>query len=248
MRRFENKTAVITGAASGMGFLTSKCFYEEGANVVMLDINKDALEKCAEEIKKSAGGKVLPVVTNVRSFEEIKNAVDTAKNEFGSVDITVSYAGGWAGRIFNEQCDFTGLSLEALEWGIDVNFRAPLYMAKCAIKYMKEQKSGVIVNIGSVDGVTGSGAADYSAAKSGLVGFTKSMALIGAPYGVRCCMVSPGPVLTRPAMANMKTALGRAAEPSEVVDLVMYLCSDKAAFITGDNYVIDGGRSCGGRN
>ena len=113
---------------------------------------------------------------------------------------------------------------------------------------MKEQKNGVIVNIGSVEGVTGSGAADYCAAKSGLIAFTKSMALIGAPYGVRCCMVSPGPVLTRAAMANMKTALGRAAEPQEIVDLVLYLCSDKASFITGDNYIIDGGRSCGARD
>lgn len=246
--RFENKTAIITGAASGMGYLTCKCLADEGANVVMLDINREALEKCAADIEALTGRKVLPIVTNVREYSEIKNAVDTAKNTFGSVDITVSYAGGWAGRIFGEQCDFTGLSLEALEWGIDVNFRAPLYMAKCAIEYMKEQKSGVIVNIGSVEGVTGSGAADYCAAKSGLIAFTKSMALIGAPYGVRCCMVSPGPVLTRAAMANMKTALGRAAEPQEIVDLVLYLCSDKASFITGDNYIIDGGRSCGARD
>ena len=73
-------------------------------------------------------------------------------------------------------------------------------------------------------------------------GLTKSLALVGAPYGVRCCCVSPGPGLTRDAMANMKTLLGRAAEPQEIVDLIMYLASDKAAFITGENILIDGGR------
>ena len=104
------------------------------------------------------------------------------------------------------------------------------------------QKKGVIINIGSVDGETG-GAVDYAAEKSGLTyGLTKALARIGAPYGVRCCAVSPGPVLTRAAMSNMKTALGRAAEPIEIVKLVMYLCSDDAAFITGTNYNIEGGR------
>jgi len=79
-----------------------------------------------------------------------------------------------------------------------------------------------------------------------MIGLTKSLALYGAPYNVRACCVSPGPVLTRPGMANMATPLKRAAEPIEVVNLILYLCSDKAAFITGSNYLIDGGRACGG--
>jgi NAD(P)-dependent dehydrogenase (short-subunit alcohol dehydrogenase family) len=87
---------------------------------------------------------------------------------------------------------------------------------------------------------------DYGAAKSGMIGLTKSLALYGAPHGVRSCCVSPGPVLTRPEMARMKTRLGRAAQTQEVTDLILYLCSDKASFITGSNYVIDGGRSIGG--
>ncbi|MBR3872775.1 MAG: SDR family oxidoreductase [Clostridia bacterium] len=82
-----------------------------------------------------------------------------------------------------------------------------------------------------------------TAEKSGIAsGLTKALATLGAPYGVRCCSVSPGPVLTRPSMSKMKTALGRAAEPIEVVKLVLYLCSDDAAFITGTNYLIEGGQ------
>jgi len=87
---------------------------------------------------------------------------------------------------------------------------------------------------------------DYGAAKSGMIGLTKSLALYGAPHGIRACCVSAGPVLTRPEMAMMKTRLGRAAAPQEIVDLILYLCSDKAAFITGANYIIDGGRSLRG--
>jgi len=114
---------------------------------------------------------------------------------------------------------------------------------------MIRQKRGVIVSLGSVDGLTGSASAvEYSACKSGILGLTKSLALCGAPHGVRACCVSPGPVLTRPAMASMRTALGRAARPEEVVNLILYLSSDEAAFITGTNYTIDGGRSCGARD
>jgi NAD(P)-dependent dehydrogenase (short-subunit alcohol dehydrogenase family) len=111
---------------------------------------------------------------------------------------------------------------------------------------MIEQKSGVIINMGSVDGITGSMSLDYGASKTGMIGLTKSLALCGAPHGIRACCVSPGPVLTRPAMAKMKTRLGRAAEPEEIVRLIMYLSSDDASFVTGVNYVIDGGRSIGG--
>ena len=112
---------------------------------------------------------------------------------------------------------------------------------------MIEQKNGVIITLGSVSGVEGAaGAVSYSCSKFGMIALAKSLAIAGAPHGVRACCVSPGPVLTRPGMAGMKTRLGRAAEPKEVVDLILYLCSDKAAFITGTNYMIDGGRSIGG--
>ena len=97
----------------------------------------------------------------------------------------------------------------------------------------------------SIDGITGSkGAVDYGAEKAGMVGLTKGLAIVGSQHGIRSVSVAPGPVLTRAAMANMKTLLGRAAEVQEVVDLLVYLSSDKAAFITGCNYQIDGGRAC----
>ena len=108
---------------------------------------------------------------------------------------------------------------------------------------MVKQGRGVILLTGSVTGFQGDGCGSmYGTAKSGLFNFVKGLAKAGAPHGVRAVCVSPGPVLTRPGMAAMKTLLGRAAEPIEIVDFMLYLCSDKAAFITGTNHVIDGGR------
>ena len=114
-----------------------------------------------------------------------------------------------------------------------------------AIKQMREQKSGLIINIGSITGAEGDGyGMDYPTSKAGLMyGLTKSIAQFGAKYGIRCVCVSPGPVLTRAAMANMKTLLGRAAEPQEVIDLILFIASDKGQFINGENIMIDGGRN-----
>lgn len=113
------------------------------------------------------------------------------------------------------------------------------------MKYMKEQKSGVIVNFGSVTGEEGDKwGLDYAVAKSGVMGgLTKSLALYGADYGVRCCCVSPGPIMTRPNMAGMTTLLRHAGQLDDIVNMVLYLCSDYGKFITGTNYFVDGGRT-----
>ncbi len=236
--RFQNKTALVTGAASGMGFLTSRLLREEGAHVVMLDICEEALPQKAAEIGADYR------VTDVRRYEEIAAAVAYAKETYGGVDMVIRYAGGAASRVCRDGHAFPDMAMDAIDWGIDVNFRAPMYLARAVFPLMREAHSGVIVNIGSIDGVTGSSHADSSAEKAGLIGLTRSLAYLGGPYNVRCVCVSPGPVLTRPNMATMKTRLGRAAEVKEVVDLVLYLCSEQGAFITGANYLIDGGRAC----
>ena len=241
--RFQDRAAIITGAASGMGLVASREMAKEGAVVYMVDINEEGLNAAAQEICAS-GGKAHACVCDIRDYDQIQSAVERCVSEQGHVDIVINFAGGFPARM----CGLTDrlfihTPVEVLDWGIQVNFRAPMLFARAAMEHMMNQKRGVIINIGSIDGETG-GAVDYAAEKSGLTyGLTKALARIGAPYGVRCCGVSPGPVLTREAMSKMKTALGRAAEPIEVVKLVMYLCSDDAAFITGTNYLIDGGRA-----
>lgn len=186
---------------------------------------------------------------DIRDYGAIEVAVKEIHEKYGRIDIVVNSAGGSSSRVFRRKESFRDLPIEVIDWGIDVNLKGQIYMARACIGYMMDRGSGVIINLGSVVGQTGSMSIDYSTAKSGAMnGLTKSLALYGAPYGVRACCVSPGPVLTRPGMAKMKTPLGRAAQPEEIVDLIEYLCSDKAGFITGVNYMIDGGRSCGGKD
>ena len=240
--RFENRTAIITGAASGMGLCASQEMAKEGAIVYMVDVNEARVTELAQEIV-SAGGHAVPCPCDVRDFDQIQAVVNKCLTDEVHVDIVINFAGGFPARMCGcKDGAFIHTPLDVLDWGIAVNFRAPMLFARAVMEPMMNQKKGVIINIGSVDGETG-GAVDYAAEKSGLTyGLTKALARIGAPYGVRCCAVSPGPVLTRAAMSGMKTALGRAAEPIEIVKLVMYLCSDDAAFITGTNYNIEGGR------
>ena len=241
---FSGKTAIITGAASGMGLLTAQKLAEKSANVILTDVNEEAVKAAATEIRER-GGNTMGIQVDVRRYDQVKSAVSSAVETYGRVDILLNCAGGCSSRVFGRSEPFHELDIEVVQWGVDVNFTGPIYFCHAVLGQMIEQKGGVIINMGSVDGVTGSMSLDYGASKTGMIGLTKSLALYGAPHGIRACCVSPGPVLTRPAMAKMKTRLGRAAQPEEITNLILYLCSDDAAFITGSNYIIDGGRSCG---
>jgi len=245
---WKEKVAVITGAASGMGYLASERFALLGVKIAMLDVNLQAVQAAANTIREK-GGIADAFSVDIRDYSAVEKSMNQVYEKHGRIDIVINCAGGSSSRVFCRTEGFRDLPIEVIDWGIDVNLKGQIYMARACIGYMMDQKSGVIINMGSVVGQTGSMSIDYSTAKSGAMnGLTKSLALYGAPYGVRACCVSPGPVLTRADMAKMKTPLGRAAEPEEIVDLIEYLCSDKASFITGANYLIDGGRSCGAKD
>ena len=241
---FLGKTVVITGAASGIGFVCSKNFAENGAKVVMLDINTEDLSNKVNELE-ALGYDAIGITVDIRDYDQVKAAREKTIDEFGSIDIVVNCAGGSSKRIWKCDEEFINVPIEVFDWGIDVNLKGPFYVAHVMMKQMVAQKSGIIVNIGSITGEEGCPSAiDYSAAKSGVMyGLTKSLALYGAQYGIRVCCISPGPVLTRAAMSNMSTLIGRAADPQEIVDLILYVASEKGAFITGTNYLIDGGRN-----
>ncbi len=229
-----------------MGQLAAQNFVEAGGFAVLTDVNGDAVTAAADALNEQ-GHQAIGVQADVRVYDEVKQVADEALQKFGRIDVLMNFAGGAETRMMNCHKPFHELPVEVVDWGLDVNLKGAVYFCHAVMGQMIKQKSGVLLNLGSVSGVEGSsGAVNYSAAKSGIIGLTKALAHAGAPHGVRACCVSPGPVLTRPGMANMKTRLGRAAEPQEVVDLILYLCSDQAAFITGTNYLIDGGRSCGG--
>ena len=250
---FTNKTAISTGAASGMGLLFAQNFAALGGNVVMCDVNEEALAACVAAINAKGQGKAIGVNCDVRDYAQVCAACDVAVKEFGSIDVLCNFAGGTAVRMQKvdrvKYPEFPDVPIEVYDWGIDVNLKGPFYFAHAALKQMRAQESGLIINIGSITGAEGDGyGMDYPTSKAGLMyGLTKSIAQFGAKYGIRCVCVSPGPVLTRAAMANMKTMLGRAAEPQEIIDLVLFIASDKGQFINGENILIDGGRNAMGR-
>ena len=240
---FQGRTAMITGGGSGMGALSGEMLAKEGANVALLDVNETALEEVAAKIRAS-GGNVLTLKVDIRNFSEVEAAEKKIVETFGSLDILLNCAGGMSGRCCNQNISFEKLPIDVIDWGIDVNLRGTIYCSRAVLAGMMERKRGVIINFGSVTGEEGGGcaSADYSAEKSAMNGFTKSLAILGAPHGVRSCCIIPGPVLTRPGMAGMKTLLGRAADPVELVNVILFLCSDKASFITGSSHLVDGGR------
>ena len=248
---FSGKAAISTGAASGMGLLFAENFAELGGNVVMCDVNEEILLKKVDEINSRGKGKAIGIICDIRDYSQVCNARDKAVEEFGSIDIMANFAGGTARRCLNVgwEAEFPDVPIDVYEWGLDVNLKGPFYFAHAVLKQMREQKSGLIINIGSITGMEGDGCGmDYPTSKAGLMfGLTKSIAQYGSKYNIRCVCVSPGPVLTRANMAEMKTLLGRAAEPQEIIDLCLFIASEKGQFINGENIMIDGGRNAMGR-
>jgi 3-oxoacyl-[acyl-carrier protein] reductase len=232
-----------------MGLLFAQNFCALGGNAVLCDVNEEALKAAADAINEKKEGIAKPVLCDVRSYENVQNAVSFAVENFGRIDVLVNFAGGTAVRIHKvdkeKYPEFPDVPIEVYDWGIDVNLKGPFYFAHAALRVMREQKEGLIVNIGSITGAEGSAyGMDYATSKAGLMyGLTKSIAQFGAKHGIRCVCVSPGPVLTRKAMAKMQTLSGRAAEPQEIIDLILFIASEKGQFINGENIMIDGGRN-----
>lgn len=250
---FTGKVAISTGAASGMGFLFAQNFASLGGNIVMCDVNEESLKEKVAEINSLDKGRAIGVLCDVRDYTQVCNVRDKAVDAFGRIDIVVNFAGGTAVRMRevdrNKYPEFPDVPIDVYDWGIDVNLKGPFYFAHAVLKQMRIQNTGLIINIGSITGMEGDGyGMDYPTSKSGLMfGLTKSVAQYGSKYNIRCVCISPGPVLTRSAMANMKTLLGRAAQPQEIIDLCLFVASDKGQFINGENIMIDGGRNAMGR-
>jgi len=246
---FTSKTAISTGAASGMGLLFAQNWTSLGGNVLMCDVNEAVLVEKVNEINEKGRGRAVGFLCDVRDYNQVCAARDRAVAEFGSIDMMCNFAGGTAVRmqkVNREQYpEFPDVPIDVYDWGIDVNLKGPFYFAHAVLKQMRKQEGGLIINIGSITGAEGdSYGMDYPVSKAGLMfGLTKSVAQYGAKYGIRCVCISPGPVLTRPQMANMKTLLGRAAEPQEIIDLILFIASEKGQFINGENIMIDGGRN-----
>ena len=248
----ECKVAIVTGGALGIGKAICLRFAYEGANVVVADIDLSRAKEVVTEIN-ALGHKAIAMKTDVTKNEEANQMVKAALEEFGKVDILVNNAGGSPHGTRSLFCQS-----EERVWDvvIGVNLKGVLNCTRAVINHMIQRRSGKIINIGSIAGLVGTvGLADYSATKGGVVAFGKALAKEVASYGINVNCVCPGPIateyfLTLPEEAKqgyLRTIpLGKFGKPEEVAGLVSYLASDEADFITGQAFVIDGGRSLGG--
>ena len=147
---FKNKTAISTGAASGMGLLLAQNWAELGGNVVMCDVNEKVLNEKVEEINLKGKGKAVGVLCDVRDYKQVCGARDKAVAEFGSIDVVANFAGGTAVRIKKvdreKYPEFPDVPINVYDWGIDVNLKGPFYFAHAVLKQMREQKSGLIIS------------------------------------------------------------------------------------------------------
>jgi NAD(P)-dependent dehydrogenase (short-subunit alcohol dehydrogenase family) len=244
---FKNKVAVVTGASSGIGKSVSELYAREGAAVILSDINQELGEKTTEEIRKG-GGEAIFVHADVSKPSDCENMVKAAMDKYGRLDFACNNAG-----IGGDQNPTADYSLESWNKAIAVNLSGVFYCMKYEIPAMLKSGGGSIINMASILGRVGfAGAVGYVAAKHGVLGLTKTAAIEYAPHGVRVNVVGPGFISTplikeleeNPEINNMLISLhpvGRLGKPEEVAELVIWLSSDKASFVTGAYYPVDGG-------
>lgn len=247
-----SKISVITGAAGGIGRAIAYQLAKEGCDTILVDINLGGTKSLAKEIE-SLNRKAFAIKADVSKSKEVNRMVSTTLNKFGRIDILVNCAGGSARE---RQSLFNKSSEEIWDFVIGINLKGVLNCSRAVINQMIEQKSGKIVNIASYAGICGvAGVADYSAAKAGIIGFTKALAKEIASYGININCVSPGPIETPgflkgfppETLERMKKSTGfnRLGKPEEIANMVAFLVSEKASFITGQNFPVCGIRNLG---
>lgn len=247
MKLLEGKVAVITGAARGIGKAIAMKFAQEGADIAFTDLNEDDNFRNTEKEIAALGVKAKGYASNAADFTQAGETIDRIVKDFGKVDILVNNAGitrdGLLMRMTEQQWDMV----------INVNLKSAFNLTKAVIPYMMKQRSGAIVNMSSVVGVSGNaGQANYSASKAGMIGLTKSTAKELGSRGIRCNAIAPGFIITDMTGAlpedvrkdwEAKIPLKRGGTPEDVANVCTFLASDLAGYVTGQ--VV---HCCGGMN
>ncbi len=246
--RLQGRTALVTGGASGIGAATARRLAAEGARVAIGDIQLDLAREVAGEIE------ALVVELDVTSVASVDAAVAEIAKQLAPVDLLINNAGT------DRFSFFVNSDEELWDFVIGVNLKGVLACTKAVLPSMHERRGGVIVSVASEAGRVGSqGSATYSAAKAGVIGFTKAIARESARYGVRANAVAPGPIetpLLNAAPATLgeigdrlkqgmidATAMRRIGEPEEVAAVIAFLASDDASYVTGQTLNVSGGLS-----
>jgi NAD(P)-dependent dehydrogenase (short-subunit alcohol dehydrogenase family) len=242
--------ALITGGGSGIGKAIGEAFAAEGAKVVAAGLTLSKTEEVARGIE-AAGGEALGVTIDVADSASVDTAIAQALDRFGRIDILVNNAGLSVGD--------TILDFDEAAWdhNLDVVLKGVYLCSRGVLPGMIERGSGVILNVGSVNGLTGLGESAYSAAKAGMVNLTQNMAIHFGPKGIRVNCIAPGTIRTPiwgervarepQVFDNLARVypLGRVGEVEDVAPAAVFLCSDEASWITGITLPIDGGLTAG---
>lgn len=249
--KLKDKVAIVTGAARGIGRATALRLASEGAKVVIVDIDLEEANKVADEIKAS-GYIAVPIKADVTKSKETKLMAEAVLEQFEIIDILINVAGG----IPPDKCAlFQESKEEVWDWIINLNLKGMLNCSRAVIEHMIERRSGRIVNIAAIWATIGSasGRTVYAAAKAGVIGFSKALAKEVGQYGININCVSPGAIETRAAAHYSKvgeqykkaTYMGRFGEPEEMANMIVFLASDEASFITGQDFSVCGAGNLG---
>lgn len=251
--RFEGRTAFVTGGSRGIGKGIATLFAEEGANVAIIDLNEEALSETASELREK-GYQVYSKVANVVDPEQVEAAMKEVFEEFGSVDILVNNAGVIRDNLLFKMTDSDWQTV------MDVHLKGSFNAARTVQKYMVEKKYGRIINISSTSALGNRGQANYAAAKAGLQGFTKTLAIELGKYGITANSVAPGFIeteMTRETAARIGISfeqliqasvsnipVGRSGKPADIANAVAFFADEKSSFVNGQVIYVAGGPKC----
>ncbi|MFN3415229.1 MAG: 3-oxoacyl-ACP reductase FabG [Caldimonas sp.] len=242
--RLQDKTAIVTGAAQGIGLATALKFAREGARVMVCDIRREAVDAAVARCR-ALGAQAEGQVVDVTSREQVQAMADATLSRFGRIDVLVNNAG------ITQDARLQKMTLEQFDRVIDVNLRGVFHCAQAVLPAMLEQGAGVILNASSVVGIYGNyGQTNYAASKFGVIGFTKTWSRELGPKGIRVNAVAPGFIET-PILATIPdkvltamredVPLKRLGRPEEIANVYAFLASDEASYVNGAVLEVSGG-------
>ena len=245
--KFEDRVAVVTGAAGNIGLATCRMFCESGVRVAATDLSAEALEERIAPLK-TAGYDIRAYAQDVTDREAVFATFIKIIADFGKIDILVNNAGVWEHRDVIGRQRFEEMPIDEIKRLVDINFYGVVHCLQAVIPHMAERKYGRIVNLGSIAGEVGlPGYADYASCKAAVIELTETLAMENAKSGITVNSVSPGMIL-KTVGPHDGTWVGWSGSPDDIARAIVFLASDTAAYMTGVDMPVDGGRILGPHN